>query len=603
MQTQKKYTAKQTFDAAIYAAKLVLQLKPKLFAAGFADEAFNRTIPFVEAFLAAKIITLLPALTSTSLRANGFRSILMTLGLLVFVRLLQQVENSLYSFYQSKQEIGLNASIGRKLTEKFAALPYARYEEKEVMDQYDLATHYSNILSTFVLFRLRSAAGAVYAVVLAAVAFAQFSLVLTAIIAVAAIPQLLLEFRVNREQRKSWRETTTNRRKALSFEALFSPQSIKDSRLFGLVQYALDKAFHYGKAAQEEQVNIDSKAEKYRLALRLLDAVVEVGALAYVVRLIYLGAQPIGQFVFAQQILQRFSSSLGEVMYVVQDLDEYLSGAVEFHDFMDLPSQPAGTTDFDAGLGIRLQDVSFTYPGAAKPSLRNISLSIPAGKTIALVGENGAGKTTLVKLLMKLYVPSGGQALVGGISLAELDENAWHERLGVLFQDFSSFTDFTIRENVTFGRLDRTDDDKAIGHALKQAGAYEFVHSLPKGVDTYLGKYMDEENGTMLSGGQLQRLAIARVLFRDPQILILDEPTSAVDAKAEYDIFRELEKARRGNTKTTILISHRFSTVRKADYIYVLSKGQLAEQGTHGELLALDGHYAALFNAQAEGYR
>ncbi len=601
MQAKKKYTPKQTFQAAAYAAQLVLRLKPRLFLLGLVDELVSRTAPFVEAALAARIITLLPDVVDPVRRAAAFQSILLTLVLIFLVRVVQQTQTSLFNLYRSRQELDLNALVERRLTEKFASLPYERYEHKEVMDQYDLATQYSGRLSNFVLYRLQSMGGAVYTVILAAVAIAHFSLALAIVLAVAVIPQLLLEVRVNRKQRLSWRETTATRRKAYSYQDLFRPYNIKDARLFGLVSYALDKALHYGKVAQQEQLGIDRAAEKYRIMLRAVDAMVEVGALAYVVRLIYIGVQPIGQFLFAQQVLQRFSGSLSQLVWMVQELDEYLAGSNEFHAFMSMPSHQPGLKEFSAQRDIVLQDVSFTYPGAARPSLRGISLVIPAGKTVALVGENGAGKTTLVKLLMKLYNPTAGILTVGDNELVEIDEDAWHDRMGVLFQDFASFTDFTVRENVTFGRLPKADDAKAVVRALKQAGAYDFVQLLPKGPDTYLGKYMDEENGTMLSGGQLQRLAIARVLFRDPEILIMDEPTSAVDAKAEYEIFREIEKVRQG--KTTILISHRFSTVRKADYIFVLHKGRLIEQGTHDELLAKAGHYAELFNAQAEGYR
>jgi ATP-binding cassette subfamily B protein len=598
---KKKAGARQLWAAALYATRTVLRFKPRLFVTGILDEVFNRTVPFIEAFLAARIITLLPGVVDEVQRDDAMRTILLTLGLLLLVRVLQQVESGLYKLYESREELDLNAKVSRRLTEKFASLPYARYEEKAVLDQYDLATQYSNQLSNFVLFRMRTMAGAVYTVVLAAIAITQFSPLLTLILTVVAIPQLVIEFRVNREQRKLWRESTVTRRKADTFGDLFRPYAIKDSRLFGLIRYALDQSYHLGKAAQLEQLHVDRGAEKYRLAGRFLDAAVEVGSLAYIVKLIYNGSQPIGQFVFAQQILSRYSGALGEVVWIVQELDEYLAGATEFHTFMQLPDSQPGVTHFSTDRDITFQDVSFVYPGAKRAALRNVTLTIRSGQTVAFVGENGAGKTTLVKLLMKLYEPTQGRVMVGEQDLQDLDENAWHDRLGVLFQDFISFTDFTVRENVVFGRLERRDDNKAVRHALKQSGADDFVRRLPKGVDTYLGKYMDEENGTLLSGGQLQRLAIARVLFRDPDVLIMDEPTSAVDAKAEYSIFQELEKSR--SNKTTVLISHRFSTVRKADYIFVLEKGRLVEQGSHDELIELEGLYAELFNAQAEGYR
>jgi ATP-binding cassette, subfamily B, bacterial len=596
----KKTDMKQLWAAAWYAIRLVLRLRPGLFALSLGNELISRTLPFVDAFLAAKIVTALPRLTNPVDREPALRSIFTYLAILLVVRLFDAIQRSLVNLYERQKDMELDALITSRLQEKFSQLPYASYEDKKIIDQYDLAKGYARKISGFVLYQMRELAGTVYTLALAAAAVIHFSWLLAVLLAVFAIPRIALELRVNREQRKIWRKTTVTRRKADTFQDLLDPRSIKDTRLFGMTKYVVHHAFHLGKKAQEEDIAVDRGAEKYRVGLNLLDTTAETGVLAYVVYLIYKGSQPFGQFVFIQQVMGQYSGALGSLVWAIRDMDEFMAGSVEFHTFMQLPEPFAGTKDFTVS-DLTFRDVTFTYPAGKRASLQNVSLTIPHGKTVAIVGENGAGKTTLVKLLMKLYVPSSGVVQVGGQDISTLNEHAWHDKLGVLFQDFVSFTDFTIRENVQFGRLSADGSDKHVASALKKAGAYEFALALPNGIDTYMGTYMDEENGTMLSGGQLQRLAIARVLFRDPEILIMDEPTSAVDAKAEYQIFLELEKARRG--KTTILISHRFSTVRKADYIFVLDKGRLVEQGTHEELLEIAGHYAELFNAQAEGYR
>jgi ATP-binding cassette, subfamily B, bacterial len=596
---KKKLSAKQTYRAAVYAAKTVIKLRPKVFIFSLFDEMFSRTVPFVTAALSASIISALPNLVVVGAKEAALRTIMLSLVAILVVDVVRASEQNAFNYYQSKNQVELNAHINMELRRKFALLPYGKYEDKKIIDQYDLATYYAERLSSFVLYRLRSLLGSLYTIVIASIVLIRFSPILALALAVAALPQLILEFKVNKEQRKNWRETTTTRRKASTFEGLLSPAVIKDTRLFGLVEFAVQKAFHFGKQAQQEQVAIDRAADKYRLSLRVVDAVVEAGSLSYVVSLIYRGIQPIGQFVYAQQVLNQYSSGLKDMLWYLQDLDEFLAGATEFHKFMQMPEPTKGKRTINTNQGITIKNLSFTYPDAAAEALHEVSLTIPHGKTVAIVGENGAGKTTLIKLLMKLYDPTSGTIAIGKDSLEEIDEHAWHQKLGVLFQDYMSFYDFTIKENVQLGRQ-RKNDEQALKDAMSSAGVEDFTKSLPQGVDTYLGKYMDEENGTNLSGGQLQRLAIARVMFRDPDILIMDEPTSAIDAKAELKIFQAIERARKN--KTTILISHRFSTVRRADYIFVLEAGKLSEQGTHQELMQQKGLYSELFNAQAKGY-
>jgi ATP-binding cassette subfamily B protein len=230
--------------------------------------------------------------------------------------------------------------------------------------------------------------------------------------------------------------------------------------------------------------------------------------------------------------------------------------------------------------------------------LRDINLHIHAGERIALVGLNGAGKTTLVKLLTRLYDPTEGQVLLDGVDLREYDLTSLHQRFGVIFQDFVRYQ-FTVRENIAFGQADALDDFDRITSAADRGGASPIISSLPRGYDTMLGRRW--EKGQELSGGQWQKIALARAFMRKAEVLVLDEPTSALDAEAEYEIFRRFGELMEG--RIAVLISHRFSTVRMADRIVVLSAGKIIELGSHAELVQLDGAYARLFNLQAEGYR
>ena len=223
---------------------------------------------------------------------------------------------------------------------------------------------------------------------------------------------------------------------------------------------------------------------------------------------------------------------------------------------------------------------------------------VTPGEKIALVGENGAGKSTLVKLLLRFYDATDGEILINGINIKNLDLNQWHKHIGALFQDFIKYQ-FTFKENVIFGNLEKKDDMKALQDALKQSGAESYLADLPNGLDQIVGKTFEE--GVDLSGGQWQKLALARAFFRDAPFLILDEPTSAIDAKAEFEIFENVQKLQKD--KTVIIISHRFSTVRTADRILVLDEGKIIEEGSHEKLMNEKGVYAELFEIQAQGYK
>ena len=254
--------------------------------------------------------------------------------------------------------------------------------------------------------------------------------------------------------------------------------------------------------------------------------------------------------------------------------------------------------------GIRFEDVSFRYPGTDADVVSGVDLRIPAGATIALVGENGAGKSTLIKLLCRFYDPTDGRILVDGAELATLPAEAWRERVAAGFQDFVRF-ELVARESVGVGDLPQAEDAGAVGGAIERAAASDVLERLPEGLETELGKTFTA--GHELSGGQWQKLALARAMMRErPLLLVLDEPTSALDAHAEHALFERYAQSARAVAKATggiaVFVSHRFSTVRMADLIVVVDEGRIVERGTHAELVALGGIYAELFALQAAAY-
>jgi len=248
--------------------------------------------------------------------------------------------------------------------------------------------------------------------------------------------------------------------------------------------------------------------------------------------------------------------------------------------------------------GFEFDNVGFRYPGAERWAVRGLTFTLRAGEILALVGENGAGKTTLVKLLARLYDPDEGRILLDGHDLREYDPFALRANVGVIFQDFVRYH-FTAADNIAIGRIEARDDRARIVAAAERSLADEVIGKLPLGYDQVIGKRF--RTGVDLSGGEWQKVAIARAYMRDAQLLILDEPTAALDARAEFEVFERFKELSRG--KTVVLISHRFSSVRMADRIVVLVDGAVEAAGTHAELLEQRGRYAELFELQAAGYR
>ncbi len=422
------------------------------------------------------------------------------------------------------------------------------------------------------------------------------------LLVLAAIPILLITARSSRDSYAfAFGVTPLERQRSYLSRVLTHRQFAHEVIAFGLSDF-LRGRWQALQAERLAQLRSLLRRRAVRgLASSLGSSLVVVGPVGVVCYLLLSGAMGLPEALAAATgvlMLQPSLSSLiwngGQLYECALFLDDY---AQFLRTSVAQPSPPRADRAAPDFAGVALREVSFAYPGANQPALADVSLEIRAGEVVALVGENGSGKTTLAKLLSGLYRPSSGTVLWSGRDAAQLDPEALRGQVAVLFQDFVQYA-MTVRENVGVGRHERLSQSGAIEQAAAEAGAADFVTALPKGFETLLGP--EFEGGHNLSVGQWQRVALARAFLRDAPFVILDEPTAALDARAEHELFDSVRRLLRG--RTVLLISHRFSSVRSADRIYVLRKGEVVEQGTHAQLMRLGGLYAELFTLQAQAY-
>jgi len=431
-----------------------------------------------------------------------------------------------------------------------------------------------------------------------------FNIWLTLILFGATIPAFIAQSKYAQLNFRllSWRAPEARKLNYLEY-LLTVDSSVKEVKLFGLGDPLLGRyADLFWKFMREDQA-LAQKRSFASFGWGLLATVSYYIAYAWIIFETIGGTITLGAMTMYLSIFRSSQNVFQTLFFGLSDLYENALFMSNLFAFLDLKPQMPVTANPIAlprpiVHGLEFRHVSFKYPDREAYALRDVSLTIKPGEKIALVGANGAGKTTFVKLLTRLYDPSEGQVLIDGIDLREVDPNDLQKRIGVIFQDFVKYH-LPARENVGFGQIDQLENEPRIIEAAMRAGADPTIRGLPQGYDTMLGKWF--ERGNDLSGGEWQKIALARAFMREAEVLVLDEPTAALDAMNEYAIFQRFRELT--DNKIALLISHRFSTVRMADRIVVLEDGHIIETGTHVELLALGGEYAKLFTIQAEGYR
>ena len=489
------------------------------------------------------------------------------------------------------------------LMEHAATLDLEDFEDAEFQDQLERARRQTSGRLTLMA-QLLAQAQALVTVASFAAGLLVYAPWLIVLLLVALLPVFLGEQHFS-AQTYTLDFGRTPERRELDYvrQTAASVETAKEVKIFGLNRWLIE---HYRRLAD------GFYATNRRLALRragwgsLFAAIGTVGyylAYAYIVWRTLSGAFSIGDLTFLagsfarlrgllEQLLTTFSTTAAQALY--------LNDLFSFFDMRPEILSPANARPFPKPIreGFVFEDVGFIYPGADRWAVRHLNFILKAGEVVALVGENGAGKTTLVKLLTRLYDPDEGRILLDGHDLREYDLEALRGSMGVIFQDFVRYN-FTARDNIAVGRIDARHDQARIERAAHASQADDVIAGLAAGYDQRIGKRF--KNGVELSGGEWQKIAIARAYMREAEVLILDEPTAALDARAEFEVFQRFKELSHG--KTAVLISHRFSSVRMADRIFVLADGGIEDIGTHEELVAKPGLYAELFELQAAGYR
>jgi ABC-type multidrug transport system fused ATPase/permease subunit len=528
-----------------------------------------------------------------------FSLVLMGASLIVpsFLYILQNFLTRIVYFFLSKH-------FDLLMAEKRIELDVQQYEDNEFNNFINRINQKGIYVISNMLTDLFYDYQSIVTVLFSSIVIANKSLIVFILIFLSSIPQLIISTNYGKRGWYIWGDDVDaeQRRKYWSVRGFIeSLSALTEIKLFGLGKKFVERISNFINGVESEQL----KNEKKYLFQQILATILSQGTLllsiVYFTRQAIMGSIPAGTVIFIfggmvgfQNSINALFSSIGrqqEDRLYIHDLSTFLKTKRKIDVGPDeLKTENSPEIIFD--------DVSFTYPKSNKKVYESLSLKISSGEKVAIVGLNGAGKTTLIKLLCRFYDPDKGQILIDGKNIKSLKQDSWYKSIGILFQDYAKFDFPKVGELISFGDIKKSYNEEEVISSAKSADAH-FIEKWENKYNQQLGKTF--KNGIEPSGGQWQKLGIARLFYRDPKIWILDEPTSSIDADAESKIFESLAKLPK--EKTVILISHRFSTVRTADRIIVIDEGKVREDGTHEELMAMCGEYARLFNLQAKGYK
>lgn len=597
MAKKKKLTPRQYFHAIFKVAAVTYKAAPLAVIVQLIGAIITAVLPIITTFFAAQATTAL-AEAYAGTAGSGDRAI-MYVVVTALLGIVMVAWRSVEQYVSQSMRYRVEAAISDHMYEHFLSLDFWRYDDKDTADLYDRATDFSRFFP-YVFDRISSLVTQFITMIAGLVALSFVSWWLSALVLVAIIPGIYIQFKLSRTQVAHRNANVTTRRSRYMIEWMLGNQRITaELRLYSVVKHLLGLRKKLRDKDEKERIEFERQYIFKRLGADALEAGAELAALIFTAFQIIGRVQPIGQFIYVQQVVSRALNGANGFVAQISTLDEDLANLFDYQEFMELPvGNRDGKKLKTLPEVIRFEDITFRYPNSERDVLRGISLEIKKGQHVAIVGENGAGKSTFVKLLTGLYDPSKGRIFLDNEDLQNISIESWHHQFSVLQQDAASYNFASLKDNVYYGNVNKPLDDDRLNEALKKAEASQFVAKLPRGVDTYIDTWMEDEDGnkgTELSGGQWQRLALARNFYRDSPLIILDEPTSAIDALAESRIFKRLFADKK---RTVVTISHRLTTVEKADIIYMFEDGAVVEKGTHPELVKKQGAYYRMFESQ-----
>ncbi|MEU9685740.1 ABC transporter ATP-binding protein [Amycolatopsis japonica] len=581
-------------------AKLTWQASPALTIVITLVTLLSGLLPTATAYIAKLLIDSVVA----AIQGHGTKSAIVGVALFQFgILVLTAVSQALTTYGQSLLQERMTLTIRHQVMDHASKLHLSYFEGSA---SYDMLRQAAQEAPTRPLSMMNSALGLVRTVITFGSMIAllvSISPLLALVALLAPIPAFISQSKYG--ARAFWLTlmmSPLKRRMDYLSSLVTTDTYAKETKLFGLGPYFVDRFQRLGQVFYDRQRTLTRKRSVSSTSWGLLSTAAGSAIALYIALEAVGGRLTLGD-------LALYTAAAASVQTSVQGLFTAFSGMYENNLYLDTlyrflgtkpeivaPPEPRPLPSTVEG-HIQFEEVSFTYPGAPDPALDGVSFEIRPGETVAVVGRNGAGKSTLFKLLCRLYDPTGGRILLDGIDIREYDPVELRRQISAMFQDYVTYQG-TAAENIGLGDLTHLVDRERIETSAKRAGADERIERLPSGYDSPLGRWFDQ--GVSLSGGEWQKIALARAFLREAPILILDEPTSALDAQAEHDLFSRLRELSEG--RTTLYISHRFSTVRQAERILLLEHGKVAEYGTHDELMAAEAGYAELFTLQAAAY-
>lgn len=558
-------------------------------------------LPAASLSLTPRVVNALVAVTGTGISAATIQTVLIPVGLLVGIMLLGELVNSAAEWIRTGQSELVQDYVSSLIHRQSVAVDYGLYEYSEYNDQLGRAREGASGRSLALLESTGSLLQNSITLIAIAALLLPYGVWLPVVLAISAFPAFCVLLYLNKVQYQWSQKTTTDRRWLMYYDLLLTNSATAaEVRLFDFGNYFQSAYQNLRCKLRNEQLQLLKQQTIGRFIAGLLGLIVSGLALAWIGRQVLLGILNLGDlalffqaFKQGQGVVKSVLSNLGQIYrngLFIGNLFEFLKIQPKIVDPLNPVPVPAKPQQ-----GIEFRQVSFSYPGTQEPVLENFNLTLPAGKIVAIVGDNGAGKSTLIKLLCRFYDPDAGSIQLDGIDIREFSVQQLRRLITVLFQ--SPIPYYTsASENIALGDISASLNQAEIETSAKASGIHEKISQLPLGYNTMLGKLFPQ--GTDLSGGQWQRLALARAFFRRAQIIILDEPTSAMDPWAEHDWLERFRTL--ASDRTAVVITHRFTLAMQADIIHVMRAGQIVESGNHGQLLALDGLYAQSWKTQMQ---